>query len=71
MEDIRRSNNFHDGDDEGLTARDRMRQVARTILLCADVAEAAGTKGNHGRNPGVDGRTEGGNGGSLSSTREQ
>ena len=30
-----------------LTTGNRMGQVVRAILLCADIAEATGTKGNH------------------------
>ena len=31
----------------GLTTGNRMGQVVRAVLLCADIAEATGTKGNH------------------------
>ena len=42
--------NFSDedgGKDVVLTTGNRMGQVVRAILLCADIAEATGTKGNH------------------------
>lgn len=45
-----------------LTARDGMGQVVCAVLLRADVAERAGTKGNHKEDPLVDDRTEGGEG---------
>ena len=38
-------------EDRVLTTGNRMRKVARTVLLRADVAETARTKGNHSGNP--------------------
>lgn len=32
---------------ENMTTRDAMRIITRTVLLCTDVAEGAGTKGYH------------------------